>query len=170
MDVIYGATGIRCAIPCDAITFVMIEGNPLAKANPVGKPGPACFVCADAVVSNNFPRHENYIENVDQPDDLQAISWGCRDPVAIPMYAIHFCWAIILGATKPTMQKTSSTSCALMNVTPHVAQNTSRRSSAIDGRTTRHGGYAVSRASASASRSFVHQHRQARPWYAVVTD
>ena len=28
--------------------------------------------------------------------------------------------------------------------TPHVAQNTSGRSSAIDGRTTRHGGYAVS--------------------------
>ena len=31
-----------------------------------------------------------------------------------------------------------------MNVTPHVAQNTSGRSSAIDGRTTRHGGYGVS--------------------------
>jgi len=31
-----------------------------------------------------------------------------------------------------------------MNVTPHVAQNTKGRSSAIDGRTTRHGGYAVS--------------------------
>ena len=31
-----------------------------------------------------------------------------------------------------------------MTVTPHVAQNTSGRSSAIDARTTRHGGYAVS--------------------------
>jgi IS5 family transposase len=31
-----------------------------------------------------------------------------------------------------------------MNVTPHVAQNTSKRSSAIDGRTTRHAGYAES--------------------------
>ena len=31
-----------------------------------------------------------------------------------------------------------------MNVTPHVAQNTSGRSSAIDGRTTRHGSNAVS--------------------------
>jgi transposase len=31
-----------------------------------------------------------------------------------------------------------------MNVTPHVAQNTRGRSSAIDGRTTRHGGYAAS--------------------------
>ena len=31
-----------------------------------------------------------------------------------------------------------------MNVTPHVTQNTSGRSSAIDGRTTRHTGYAVS--------------------------
>jgi transposase len=31
-----------------------------------------------------------------------------------------------------------------MGVTPHVAQNTNGRRSAIDGRTTRHGGYAVS--------------------------
>jgi hypothetical protein len=31
-----------------------------------------------------------------------------------------------------------------MKVTPHVAQNTSGRSSTIDGRTTRHGGCAVS--------------------------
>lgn len=31
-----------------------------------------------------------------------------------------------------------------MNITPHVAQNTNGRSSAIDGRTTRHDGYAVS--------------------------
>jgi transposase len=31
-----------------------------------------------------------------------------------------------------------------LGVTPHVAQNTSRRASAIDGRTTRHPGYAVS--------------------------
>ena len=29
-------------------------------------------------------------------------------------------------------------------MTPHVAQNTNGRRSAIDGRTTRHGGYAVS--------------------------
>ena len=31
-----------------------------------------------------------------------------------------------------------------LNVTPHVAQNTTHRSSAIDARTTRHAGYAVS--------------------------
>lgn len=31
-----------------------------------------------------------------------------------------------------------------LNVTPHVAQNLSGRSSAIDGRTTRHAGYAIS--------------------------
>ena len=31
-----------------------------------------------------------------------------------------------------------------MNVTPHVAQNTSGRCSAIDGRVTRHAGYALS--------------------------
>jgi len=31
-----------------------------------------------------------------------------------------------------------------MKVTPHVAQNTTHRSSAIDARTTRHAGYALS--------------------------
>ena len=46
--------------------------------------------------------------------------------------------------TKPTTPRTSSTNCASMKVTPHVAQNTNGRSSAIDGRTTRHAGYAVS--------------------------
>ena len=35
-------------------------------------------------------------------------------------------------------------SCRDRNVTPHVAQNTSRRRSALDARTTRHSGYAVS--------------------------
>lgn len=31
-----------------------------------------------------------------------------------------------------------------MNITPHVAQNNTNRSSALDGRTIRHAGYAVS--------------------------
>ena len=31
-----------------------------------------------------------------------------------------------------------------LQITPHVAQNTARRRSAIDGRTTRHEGYAIS--------------------------
>ena len=34
--------------------------------------------------------------------------------------------------------------CRERRVTPHVAQNTTNRRSAIDGRSTRHGGYAVS--------------------------
>jgi transposase len=33
--------------------------------------------------------------------------------------------------------------CRAMNITPQVAQNTARRRSAIDGRTTRHGGYTI---------------------------
>ena len=39
-----------------------------------------------------------------------------------------------------------------MNVTPHVAQNTTNRRSAIDGRTTRHPGYAVEPAHPQADR------------------
>src|SRR3984893_4618391 len=52
--------------------------------------------------------------------------------------------AITLGADKAYDAEDFFNELRSMNVTPHVAQNTSGRSSAIDGRTTRHGGYAVS--------------------------
>ncbi len=51
---------------------------------------------------------------------------------------------VTLGADKnyDTQGFVDDVRCA--NVTPHVAQNTSNRSSAIDGRTTRHPGYVTS--------------------------
>lgn len=52
--------------------------------------------------------------------------------------------AITLGADKAYDAEDFVNELRSMNVTPHVAQNTSGRSSAIDGRTTRHGGYAAS--------------------------
>jgi transposase len=52
--------------------------------------------------------------------------------------------AITLGGDKAYDTEDFVNELRSMNVTPHVAQNTSGRSSAIDGRTTRHGGYAVS--------------------------
>ena len=52
--------------------------------------------------------------------------------------------AITLGADKGYDVEDFVNELRSMKVTPHVAQNTSGRRSAIDGRTTRHGGYAVS--------------------------
>ena len=52
--------------------------------------------------------------------------------------------AITLGADKGYDAADFVNELRAMNVTPHVAQNTSGRRSAIDGRTTRHAGYAVS--------------------------
>jgi transposase len=52
--------------------------------------------------------------------------------------------SITLGADKAYDAEDFVNELRSMRVTPHVAQNTSGRSSAIDGRTTRHGGYAVS--------------------------
>jgi transposase len=52
--------------------------------------------------------------------------------------------AITLGADKAYDTEDFVNELRSMKVTPHVAQNTSGRSSAIDGRTTRHAGYAVS--------------------------
>jgi transposase len=52
--------------------------------------------------------------------------------------------AITLAADKGYDAEDFINELRSMNVTPHVAQNTSGRRSAIDGRTTRHDGYAVS--------------------------
>jgi hypothetical protein len=52
--------------------------------------------------------------------------------------------AITLGADKAYDAEGFVNELRSMKVTAHVAQNTSGRSSAIDGRTTRHGGYALS--------------------------
>ena len=52
--------------------------------------------------------------------------------------------AITLGADKAYDAEDFVNELRSIKVTPHVAQNTSGRSSAIDRRTTRHGGYAVS--------------------------
>jgi transposase len=52
--------------------------------------------------------------------------------------------AVTLGADKGYDTQDFVNELRSLNVRPHVAQNTSGRSSAIDGRTTRHGGYAIS--------------------------
>jgi len=52
--------------------------------------------------------------------------------------------AITLGADKAYDAEDFINELRSMKVTPHVAQNTSGRSSAVDGRTTRHSGYVVS--------------------------
>jgi hypothetical protein len=52
--------------------------------------------------------------------------------------------SITLGADKGFDAEDFVNELRAMNVTPHVAQNTSGRKSAIDGRTTRHKGYAAS--------------------------
>ena len=52
--------------------------------------------------------------------------------------------AITLGADKAYDTQDFVNELRSMNVTPHVAQNANGRASAIDGRTTRHAGYAVS--------------------------
>lgn len=52
--------------------------------------------------------------------------------------------AITLGADRGYDAADFVEELRTLNIRPHVAQNTSRRRSAIDGRTTRHAGYAAS--------------------------
>lgn len=51
---------------------------------------------------------------------------------------------VTLGADKGYDTRQFVADCRADGVTPHVAQNTTRRRSAIDGRTTRHAGYGIS--------------------------
>ena len=51
---------------------------------------------------------------------------------------------LTLGGDKNYDTRAFVSQCRKMKVTPHVAQNTKGRSSAIDGRATRHPGYAIS--------------------------
>jgi transposase len=51
---------------------------------------------------------------------------------------------ITVGGDKGYDSAAFVTAMRALNATPHVAQNTTRRRSAIDGRTTRHAGYAIS--------------------------
>ena len=51
---------------------------------------------------------------------------------------------VTLGADKGYDTRDFVAAVRLLGVTPHVAQNTTNRASAIDGRTTRHPGYGVS--------------------------
>jgi hypothetical protein len=52
--------------------------------------------------------------------------------------------ALTVAANKAVDSKDFVAECRGLLVTPHVAQNTSSRRSAIDARTTRHSGYALS--------------------------
>lgn len=67
-----------------------------------------------------------------------------RDAAEAMMGARQGRHRITLGGDKNYDTKGFVAAMRTLKVTPHVAQNTANRSSAIDGRTTRHPGYAVS--------------------------
>ena len=67
-----------------------------------------------------------------------------RDAALVMMEAIPGDQPVTVGADKGYDSKEFVAEARHLKVTPHVAQNNKRRKSAIDGRTTRHGGYAIS--------------------------
>ncbi|HWR50071.1 MAG TPA: IS5 family transposase [Bryobacteraceae bacterium] len=75
---------------------------------------------------------------------LQANGTAERDAALLMAERLDGDYRMTLGADRGYDTRDFVRELRRMNITPHVAQNTSGRSSAIDGRTTRHGGYAVS--------------------------
>ena len=71
---------------------------------------------------------------------------GIAEPVAAVMMieSIPGDHTVTVGADKAYDNKEFVAEARNLNATPHVAQNNKHRKSAIDGRTTRHSGYAVS--------------------------
>lgn len=68
----------------------------------------------------------------------------CERETALEMLADHADGRVTVGADRGYDTADFVARCRRQGVTPHVAMNDSRRSSAIDGRTTRHAGYGIS--------------------------
>jgi hypothetical protein len=80
-----------------------------------------------------------------QTELLQANGTAERDAALLMLEQIPAEQRVTVGADKGYDTKEFVAECRYMNVTPHVAQNTHRAGgSAINGRTTRHAGYALS--------------------------
>ena len=75
---------------------------------------------------------------------LQANGTAERDAALVMIEKIPGDQPVTVGADKGYDTKDFVAEARNMNATPHVAQNNKGRKSAIDGRTTRHGGYAIS--------------------------
>src|SRR5262245_30371487 len=76
---------------------------------------------------------------------FQANGTAERDAALVMLERLPGENRVTVGADKAYDTRDFVAECRNMNVTPHVAQNTKRSGgSAIDGRTTRHGGYDVS--------------------------
>jgi transposase len=75
---------------------------------------------------------------------LQANGTAERDAALVMIEAIAGDHPVTVGADKNYDTKDFVKESRNLNATPHVAQNNKNRSSAIDGRTTRHAGYVIS--------------------------
>jgi IS5 family transposase len=73
-----------------------------------------------------------------------ADGYGERDAAVLMVARVPGCQRITVAADKGYDTRDLVAGLRGMRVTPHIAQHTTRRRSAIDGRTTRHAGYARS--------------------------
>ncbi len=87
---------------------------------------------------------ENRHGLVIKPTVTQATGTAERDASVEMVQVISNPRRITLGGDKNYDTRNHVDALRSLNVTPHVAQNDTNRKSAIDGRTTRHPGYAVS--------------------------
>src|SRR5260221_5409883 len=89
--------------------------------------------------------HGTYADGEPQRPDRRRLSDASRPPRGAGRGVAHDRpQAITLGADKAYDAEDFVNELRSMKVTPHVAQNSSGRSSAINGRTTRHAGYSIS--------------------------
>jgi hypothetical protein len=87
---------------------------------------------------------ENRNGLVTEVEVLQAHGTAERDAALVMMETIPGDQPVTVGADKGYDTKDFVAEARNLRVTPHVAQSNKGRKSAIDGRTTRHAGYAIS--------------------------
>ncbi len=107
----------------------------LARKGP-GKEAKLCFACHVLMENRN-----GLVVDVTL---TQASGTAEREAALEMLERLPGVHRVTVGADKHYDTAGFVAECREMHVTPHIAQNTSGRRSAIDGRTSRHPGYAVS--------------------------
>ena len=102
-----------------------------------GKEAKLCFIGHGLMEICSLLLVDACLTEADGDDERVAALYMIQAPADRPR-------AITLGGDKGFDSADFVNELRSMNVTPHVARNTTNRRSSIDGRTTRHGGYGIS--------------------------
>jgi len=130
--------------------WIDFKGEKRSRDTHESKTGPDAYSFKKSLYTASKPSYMGHLlmENrnglVVNAQVTQGTGTAEREAAIEMIGALEVSKRITLGADKGYDTTDFVKGCRLLKVTPHVAQNNTNRSSAIDGRTTRHEGYSKS--------------------------